>query len=113
MHMNEHGITLQHDEYKGRLIRPTRYYREGNDAPFWEEYYTNAMYSYDGGKTWPVKRLIDEVSFAYSSMAAGRAGTESEGTVYLLYESDGGAKMARFNLAWLTNGVDWKQYVSE
>ena len=69
--------------------------------------------SFDGGKTWPVKRLVEEGSFAYSSMAAGREGTDSEGIVYLLYESDGGAKMARFNLAWLTNGVDWKQYVSE
>ena len=242
MHMNEHGITLQHGEYKGRLIRPTRYYGEGNDAPFWNQHYTNAMYSddggktwqtsepfpyygtgeaaivelsdgslyynsrrhksteglnprwrytaysydggqtwvdgsisdelpdgnqhsdyglmaglvrlpiegydillfsnidipqkendedlafearwtervrgtvwasFDGGKTWPVKRLVEEGSFAYSSMAAGRAGTDSEGIVYLLYESDGGAKMARFNLAWLTNGIDWKQYVSE
>ena len=26
MHMNEHGITLQHGHNKGRLLRPTRYY---------------------------------------------------------------------------------------
>ena len=25
MHMNEHGITLLHGNYKGRLLRPTRY----------------------------------------------------------------------------------------
>jgi sialidase-1 len=29
--------------------------------------------SFDGGKTWPVKRLVDEGSFAYSSLVTGRA----------------------------------------
>lgn len=226
MHMNEHGIALQHGKYAGRLIRPTRFYGGGNDRAFWDEHYTNAMYSddggqtwqasepfpaygageaaiaelsdgriyynsrrhkstdgldprrrygawsddggqtwknmsliealpdgdqnrdyglmgglvrlpiedhdillfsniespegrthgtvwasFDGGRTWPVKRLVDEGSFAYSSMAAGRQGTPSEGMIYLLYESDGGAKMARFNLAWLTNGRNWKDLV--
>ena len=67
--------------------------------------------SFDGGKTWPVKRLVDEGSFAYSSMTVGRKGTSSEGIIYLLYESDGGAKIARFNLAWLLNGRDWKEFV--
>ncbi len=67
--------------------------------------------SFDGGKTWSVKRLVDEGSFAYSSMAAGRKGTPSEGMIYLFYESDGGAKMARFNLAWVTDGKDWKEFL--
>lgn len=240
MHMNEHGITLKHGTYAGRLIRPTRYYGEGNESPSWDQHYTNAMYSddggktwqtsepfpyygtgeaaiaelsdgrlyynsrrhistdslsprwrytaysidgghtwtdgsisddlpdgnqhsdyglmaglvrlpvdgydillfsnidipqkendedldfnvrwterirgtvwasFDGGKTWPVKRLVDEGSFAYSSMAAGRKGTTSEGIIYLFYESNNGGKMARFNLNWLTNGVDWKEYL--
>ena len=31
--------------------------------------------SFDGGKTWPLKRLVDGGSFAYSSLAAGRKGT--------------------------------------
>ena len=26
MHMNEHGITLRHGKFKGRMIRPTRWY---------------------------------------------------------------------------------------
>jgi len=64
--------------------------------------------SFDGGITWPVKRLVDEGSFAYSSMAAGREGTPSEGKIYLLYESGEGAKIARFNLAWVTGGVELK-----
>jgi sialidase-1 len=67
--------------------------------------------SFDGGKTWPVKRLVDEGSFAYSSMVAGREGTPSEGMIYLFYESNKGAKIARFNLAWVTGGRDWKEYI--
>jgi sialidase-1 len=240
MHMNEHGITLKYGKYAGRLIRPTRYYGGGNGREFWDEHYTNAMFSddggktwqasdpfpvfgtgeaaieelsdgtlyynsrrhkstdgmsprwrysaisknggqtwenaqisdelpdgnqhtdyglmgglvrlpvdghdillfsnidfpkkegeedmafenrggsrvrgtvwasFNGGKTWPVKRLVDEGSFAYSSMAAGREETPSEGIIYLFYESEGGAKMARFNLAWVTEGKDWKQFL--
>ena len=221
MHMNESGSTLRRGEKKGRLIRPTRYYGGGNDKAYWDDHYTNAMYSddggrtwqasepfpamgtgeaalvelsdgtiyynsrrhkstdgldprrrymarsydggttwqgmsivhelpdgdqnrdyglmggmvrlplkgrdvilfsniespdgrkggtiwasFDGGKTWPVKRLIEQGSFAYSSLAAGREGTPSEGLIYLLYESEGGAKIARFNLPWLMNGQD-------
>lgn len=60
--------------------------------------------SFDGGKTWPVKSLIHEGSFAYSSLTAGRPGTDSEGWVYLHVESSGGSKVARFNLSWLLEG---------
>ena len=59
--------------------------------------------SFDGGKTWPVKRLVDAGASAYSSLDAGRPGTKSEGWIYLQYES-GGAKVARFNLSWLLAG---------
>jgi sialidase-1 len=68
--------------------------------------------SFDGGKTWPIKRLVEEGSFAYSSMAVGRKGTPSEGFIYLFYESDGGAKMARFNLAWITGGKNWREFIN-
>lgn len=225
MHMNESGITLQFGKKTGRLIRPTRYYGGGNDRAFWNDHYTNAIYSddhgktwqagepfpamgtgeaaiaelsdgtlyynsrrhrstdglnprmrhiawshdgganwnglsvsrelpdgdqardyglmaglvrlpvkghdilifsniespegrthgtvwasFDGGRTWPVKRLVEEGSFAYSSLAAGRPGTPGEGMIYLLYESNGGAKIARFTLAWLTRGRDWRDF---
>lgn len=242
MHMNERGITLKNSPFAGRLLRPTRYYGDGNDRAFWDSHYTNAMYSddggktwqtgepfpaygtgeaaieelsdgtlyynsrrhkstdgrnprmrhiawgtdggktwdnlsvsdvlpdgpqhtdyglmaglvrlpldgynillfsnvdvppekkdedvpfelrttrrfrgtvwasFDGGKTWPVKRLADEGSFAYSSMAAGREGTPSEGWIYLMYESEGGAKMSRFNLAWMTEGKHWTEYLKD
>jgi sialidase-1 len=65
--------------------------------------------SLDGARTWPVKRLVYDGPSAYSSLAAGRPGTPSEGLVYLLFEGgpDGmysGIHLARFNLAWITAG---------
>ena len=65
--------------------------------------------SFDGGATWPVKRLVDAGPAAYSSLGAGRPGTASEGMVYLLFEGgpDGpytAMQVARFNLAWILQG---------
>ena len=62
--------------------------------------------SFDGGKTWPLKRLVYEGAFAYSSLTAGRPATKSEGWIYLNFESGGhsGGTMARFNLSWLLKG---------
>lgn len=65
--------------------------------------------SFDGGRTWPVKRLVHPGPSAYSSLAAGRPGTPSEGWIYLLFEGgekgpyDGGY-IARFNLSWVLEG---------
>ena len=59
--------------------------------------------SFDGGKTWPIKRLAANGGFAYSSMTSGRPGTKTEGWVYLNFEA-GGSWMARFNLSWLLKG---------
>jgi sialidase-1 len=67
--------------------------------------------SFDGGKRWPVKRCVEKGSFAYSSMTAGRNNTASEGYIYLIYESDDGAKVARFNMAWLLDGKNIKDYL--
>jgi len=59
--------------------------------------------SRDGGRTWPVSRVIHEGPAAYSSMAVS-----GDGTIFVLYEN--GEKhpyekisIARFNLKWLTN----------
>ncbi len=62
--------------------------------------------SFDGGKSWPLKRLIFEGAFAYSSMTSGRPGTPTAGWVYLNFEGgpDGGSTIARFNLNWLLAG---------
>ena len=62
--------------------------------------------SFDGGKTWPVKRLVHDGPSSYSSLNAGRPGTPSEGWVYLQFEGGpgGGAQVARFNLSWVIGG---------
>lgn len=60
--------------------------------------------SFDGGKSWPLKRLVTEGAFAYSSLNAGRPDTKSEGWIYLFSEGAGG-EMWRFNLSWLLAGV--------
>lgn len=69
--------------------------------------------SFDGGRSWPVQRLVTEGSFAYSSLDAGRPQTASEGWIYLLYERGGGGTMARFNLAWLLDGRDIRDLLAK
>ena len=60
--------------------------------------------SFDGAKTWPVKRLVYKGRSAYSSLAA-----DGDGNIYLLFER-GKRKLyesiavARFNLEWLAEG---------
>lgn len=62
--------------------------------------------SFDGGQTWPIKRLVDAGRSGYSSLASGRSGTPSEGWIYLHYEEDPfkGSHVARFNLSWILGG---------
>jgi len=57
--------------------------------------------SFDGGETWPAKRLVKEGPGNYTWLAAGRKGTPSEGMIYLVAGKDW---MARFNLAWIMEG---------
>ena len=54
--------------------------------------------SFDGGRTWPVKRLVYDGPSAYSNLAVGRAGTPSQGKIYLLFE--GGPKGATKRCKW-------------
>jgi len=62
--------------------------------------------SFDGGRTWPIRRLVFEGPFAYSSLDAGRPETPSEGWIYLQFEGGpkGGGSLARFNLGWFLEG---------
>ena len=63
--------------------------------------------SFDGGQTWPIKRLVYDGPSAYSSLTAGRPETPSEGFIYLHFEGGpegSGSTVARFNLAWLLDG---------
>lgn len=65
--------------------------------------------SFDGGQTWPIKRLVFDGPSAYSNLGVGRYGTASEGRIYLSFEcgkSDpySGIQVAVFNLAWVLGG---------
>ena len=65
--------------------------------------------SFDGAKTWPVKRRIFDGPSAYSSLNVGRCGTLSEGWIYIQMEAGKkhryqGSQVARFNLSWLLEG---------
>jgi sialidase-1 len=64
----------------------------------------------------PFQRQVDEGGSAYSSLAAGRNGTQSEGLIFLLKEGIGenahnGIKVALFNLAWATQGQNWMEFI--
>jgi sialidase-1 len=67
--------------------------------------------SFDGGKTWPVKRVVFAGPSAYSNLGVGRAGTPSAGKIFLHFEGGpkhcyDGVLVAAFNLSWLLNGRD-------
>jgi len=65
--------------------------------------------SFDGGRTWPVKRLVYEGPSAYSNLGVGRSGTSSQGKIFLLFEggpkgSHAAVQVVSFNLSWLLDG---------
>lgn len=67
--------------------------------------------SFDGGKSWPVKRLAYEGPSAYSNLGVGRSGTPSQGRIILVFEGGPGGfyeavQVVWFNLSWLLNGRD-------
>jgi len=67
--------------------------------------------SFDGGKTWPVKRLVHDGPSAYSCLGVGRSGTTSQGRIFLVFEGGptdphGAVQVTAFNLSWLLDGRD-------
>jgi hypothetical protein len=108
MHANasESGVTLRHGKHKGRLIISATYRPNAKEHPSDR---MTVWASFDGGRTWPVKRLVYKSFSAYSSLVAGRPGTPTEGLIFLLFE--GGPKgryaamqVARLNLSWILQG---------
>ena len=57
--------------------------------------------SYDEGKTWPVKRVLEAGPSAYSDMAV-----LPNGTILCFYEQPKKLTLARFNLEWLSQSKD-------
>lgn len=65
--------------------------------------------SFDGAKTWPIKRRLFDGPSAYSSLNVGRTGTASAGWIYCQMEAGKkhryqGSQAARFNLSWILQG---------
>ncbi|MCH2059661.1 MAG: glycoside hydrolase [Verrucomicrobiales bacterium] len=54
--------------------------------------------STDGGKSWPISKLVKKGPGNYTWLAAGRKGTPSQGMIYLASNKDW---MARFNMSWV------------
>ncbi len=74
--------------------------------------------SFDGGRSWPVKRLVHDGPSAYSSLAVGRSGTPSEGKIYLLFEGgsnhwEEAVQVSAFNLSWLLNDKDILEFLNK
>ncbi len=108
MHMNEHGITLQHGDYKGRLLRPTRYYGPNGGGAEWPLQYTNAIYSDDGGKSWKTSRPFPEKGTGEATLVE-----LSDGRIY--YNSrvhwSERPRNKRRREAWSDDGgVTWKKW---
>lgn len=62
--------------------------------------------SFDGGTSWPIKRVIYKGKFAYSSMNVGRTESPSDGWIYVFFEGgEAAGTVARFNLSWLLQGT--------
>ncbi len=59
--------------------------------------------SYDNGKSWPVKKIIQPGPFAYSCLTQ-----LPDGSIGCLYEADGTRRVAliRFDLEWIESKVD-------
>lgn len=73
--------------------------------------------SFDGGRTWPVKRAVYAGPSAYSNLGVGRNGTASAGKIFLHFEAGEkhcyeGVRVAAFNLSWLLNGRDLRSVLS-
>ena len=108
MHMNEHGVTLQHGKHKGRLLRPTRYYGPNGGGAEWPLQYTNAIYSDDGGKSWKTSRPFPEKGTGEATLVE-----LSDGRIY--YNSrvhwSERPRNKRRREAWSDDGgVTWKKW---
>ncbi|MBL9205698.1 MAG: exo-alpha-sialidase [Opitutaceae bacterium] len=73
--------------------------------------------SFDGGRTWPVKRLVFSGPSAYSNLGVGRNGTASAGKIFLHFEAGEkhcyeDVRVAAFNLSWLLNGRELRSVLS-
>ena len=116
----QHDPTLPSPRVQGSVVRLTIGDRDDRnrvllafpDAPKGRRDMTVRL-SYDECRTWPAAKLVHEGPSAYCDLAVTQ-----DHQILLLYEADDGAEalakdsayarltLARFNLAWLTDGKD-------
>lgn len=107
MHMNEHGITLRRGRYKGRLIRPTRWYAGFNQSSLWPKHYSNAIYSDDAGKSW-------KTSDPFPAKGTGEAALVelSDGSIYFNsrrhWAEEGSNTRRRWTAISTNGGESWE-----
>ncbi len=75
--MNEHGITIRRGQFKGRLIRPARWYGRMIYQKDFGTHYTSAIFSDDGGNTWKSAEPFPEWGTGEACIAE-----LSDGTLY-------------------------------
>lgn len=81
VHMNDHGITLRHGQFKGRLVCASRWYGRTNyPVEFFHTHYTNAIFSDDGGRSW-------QASEPFPVMGTGEACVAELSNGHLHYNS--------------------------
>jgi sialidase-1 len=74
--------------------------------------------SFDGGRSWPLKRLVYAGPSAYSNLGVGRSATASQGRIYLLFEGGprgphDAVQVVSFNLSWLLNGRNESEFLGK
>ncbi len=108
-------LTLKGPSDRNRLLfaNPDHLDEKGADVPHRMHRRKNltVRLSYDEGRTWPVRRVLDPGTSGYSDLATG-----PDGTIYCLYERGStdvrdhfatrALALARFNLEWLSSGKD-------
>ena len=115
----KHGSKPSYGCNAGLVRMPSRCVKEKDvllfsqpDDPGGHRFKMTVHASFDGAKTWPIKKLVFKGPCAYSSMAAG-----PDGMIYVLFErGDIGKRnpyrhiaLARFNMAWLRENATKQQ----
>ena len=95
------GVTLRFGPKKGRLLMPTRvfveYLNKGRNRKFFDQHYSNALYSDDGGRTWIPSRPFPLKGTGEASLVE-----LSDGRIY--YNSRTHIRPGNRRIAWSDDG---------
>lgn len=109
IHATCHGgmTRLTDPEHGNVLLFSNPGTKMGQEKAYGERHHLTVWASMDEGKTWPMKKVINEGPAGYSCMAVGR-----DGMIFVAFERGPesyrtNTAIARFNLAWLMENVDY------